>query len=931
MGTEPLANRTLVELYYRYVGEPERMRDIYGYWLFLIGSLAGVFGVLTYQLEQALVPGHFGLRETAIIAAALGLAIALFGIVVLLPVRRRGIIASLVGLLIAFLGVGLFSQNYPHAWYVGPDYSAEIIAVYGAGITIIAAVAVLVPIITGERGLLVEPELGLGSDEPPILLGNATRDAFYAVYETPTNEWAWRMIQREAMAEGASIAASDTDARLLVEDVRETVGEAGLLDLTTSSFRIYRTSEDRWRWSLVRQDGGVVAESPRTAASRDEVESTASFLKDHAPHAEQVEIRGAAWDIRQNDAERWSWRLIDDQRTTIAQSVETTNSAADAEARVDTFVSRLEDARVVALESIGFELFQDPSGWRWRIATTSDERLATSEHAYENRHSAELAAERVVDHAAAASIIDGGVDRFEVVTEADGWTWRLRNEGADVLVEQPEVVTEQQAARAAAERTRDALMNASPIEYAGADFEIYPEEDDDWRWRLVSAEREVLAESTERFETREETEAAADRVRERALAAELLEFDEAAFQQYESNGEWRWRLIDADGRVMADSGQEYGSQEAVRQGMLTLKEHAPEADVLDVETAAFEIYRAETGEYTWRLIDEGGRLIAEAAGSFSDRTAARDAVQFLTDHVSAADIREMRDPAIQLYADGDDWSSRLIDVDGTTLARTVSPAATRDDAQQLAAEIRSTGSDAPIDVLGDITVIRHNGAGWHWSLMRPDHTPIATSDRTYESREQADEAIRVFLDGVAEAPTFEVGDGVVWVGRGADGWTWRLIDTDRTVYGAAGSTADSLPATLDAIDVVKRHAGAAGSFEIDTLAYEVFVDDGAWQWRLLDEEETVVAVSAAEYESREDARAAIADAREPVASASILEINEAAFEFHERDGGWVWRLIDEHGAGIAESVEVHPDRQAARESMLSAKEFGPSGEVTVTW
>ncbi len=202
MSNEELHGRWLLQLYYRYVGEPERMRDVYGYWLFLFGCLCGLAGIMAYLVEQAVVPGDLVVRQAAIVSAATGLAVALFGIVVLLPVRRKGILASLVGVLVAFVGIGLFWTVYPHAWYVGPDYSAEIIAVYGSGITIVAVVAVLVPIITGEKGLFVEPELGIGGDEPPILLGEATRDAFFAIFETPSKEWTWRMIQREAIAEG---------------------------------------------------------------------------------------------------------------------------------------------------------------------------------------------------------------------------------------------------------------------------------------------------------------------------------------------------------------------------------------------------------------------------------------------------------------------------------------------------------------------------------------------------------------------------------------------------------------------------------------------------------------------------------------------------------------------------------------------------------
>ncbi len=124
MSDRNLRNRPLLQLYYRYVGEPERMRDVYGYWLFLLGSLSGFFGIGLYLYEQAFTSGTFAIRELAIMAAAVGLVVALFGIVVLLPVRRNGIFASIAGLVIAFVGIGLFYTVYPQAWYAPPRITA---------------------------------------------------------------------------------------------------------------------------------------------------------------------------------------------------------------------------------------------------------------------------------------------------------------------------------------------------------------------------------------------------------------------------------------------------------------------------------------------------------------------------------------------------------------------------------------------------------------------------------------------------------------------------------------------------------------------------------------------------------------------------------------------------------------------------------------
>lgn len=54
----------------------------------------------------------------------------------------------------------------------------------------------------------------------------------------------------------------------------------------------------------------------------------------------------------------------------------------------------------------------------------------------------------------------------------------------------------------------------------------------------------------------------------------------ATFELYEDRkGEWRWRLRHDNGRVIADSGEGYGSKEKAIQGIETVKRNAAEAPI----------------------------------------------------------------------------------------------------------------------------------------------------------------------------------------------------------------------------------------------------------------------------------------------------------------------------------------------------------------
>jgi uncharacterized protein YegP (UPF0339 family) len=101
----------------------------------------------------------------------------------------------------------------------------------------------------------------------------------------------------------------------------------------------------------------------------------------------------------------------------------------------------------------------------------------------------------------------------------------------------------------------------------------------------------------------------------------------ATFELYEdSSGEYRWRLRHRNGNVIADSGEGYASKSNARDAIGRVQTYAPEASVLDVEQAAFEIYEDAGGEHRWRLRHRNGNVIADSGEGYSSRSAAEDAV-----------------------------------------------------------------------------------------------------------------------------------------------------------------------------------------------------------------------------------------------------------------------------------------------------------------
>lgn len=54
----------------------------------------------------------------------------------------------------------------------------------------------------------------------------------------------------------------------------------------------------------------------------------------------------------------------------------------------------------------------------------------------------------------------------------------------------------------------------------------------------------------------------------------------AKFEIYSDNaGESRWRLVHDNGNIIADSGQGYDDKSGARQGISSVKQNAPDAEV----------------------------------------------------------------------------------------------------------------------------------------------------------------------------------------------------------------------------------------------------------------------------------------------------------------------------------------------------------------
>ena len=197
---------------------------------------------------------------------------------------------------------------------------------------------------------------------------------------------------------------------------------------------------------------------------------------------------------------------------------------------------------------------------------------------------------------------------------------------ADDTIESGAIRTER-----AVDRVAGYVGPADYLTFDPTGFEVYRDAAEEYRWRLVHRNGNILADSGEGYSRRHDARRALDRVRERA--------DELEFEVYEDAAEeYRWRLLSTNGDILADSGEGYSSREGATDAVDRVREYAPDADALDAGRAAFELFEDRGGEYRWRLRHRNGNILADSGQGYSDRPGARDGIERVKRHGPAASV-----------------------------------------------------------------------------------------------------------------------------------------------------------------------------------------------------------------------------------------------------------------------------------------------------
>ncbi|MFB6295770.1 MAG: DUF1508 domain-containing protein [Halobacteriales archaeon] len=400
-----------------------------------------------------------------------------------------------------------------------------------------------------------------------------------------------------------------------------------------------------------------------------------SHAKVSALEAERDELREALEEAEADATDDEAEADATDDETEPAEEVaELRSDLEDAEARNDELQREVDqlhqnvadteadEAELAALladhqaSESQFEVYQDRGGsWRWRLRHRDGDVIASSNEGHARQADAQQGVQAVRRDAPGATFLlieneadlpdaasgDGFVfsdddesqATFELYEdEAQEFRWRLRHENGNMIAHGGQGYASRDGAEHSVERIREYV---GPAEYLQPDptaIEVYRDEEGEFRWRLRYESGKILAGSGEGYASRSGARRAIDRIR--------AEVGDAEIEVYEDeDGGFRWRLAGGDGLIKADSGR-YESRDGARDAVERVREFMPEADLIDIGEAAFEVYVDEGGEHRWRLRHRNGNTLASSGEGYASRSGVWDGIESVKRNAPGAEFEE---------------------------------------------------------------------------------------------------------------------------------------------------------------------------------------------------------------------------------------------------------------------------------------------------
>ena len=169
--------------------------------------------------------------------------------------------------------------------------------------------------------------------------------AAFEVFRDAAGEYRWRLVHENGnvLADGGEGYASRQKAQQGLDSVRSNAAGAGLTfpddeeaegragdGESKATFEAYEDRGGKWRWRLVHDNGNIIADSGGGYASKSNATDAVERVAGYAPDAGALAAGDAAFEIYEDAAEEWRWRLRHRNGNVLADSGEGYASRSNA-------------------------------------------------------------------------------------------------------------------------------------------------------------------------------------------------------------------------------------------------------------------------------------------------------------------------------------------------------------------------------------------------------------------------------------------------------------------------------------------------------------------------------------------------------------------------------------------------------------------------
>jgi len=233
----------------------------------------------------------------------------------------------------------------------------------------------------GGTVLLIESEDALPpEDEAFEPVEEQASRADFERYEAESGEFRWRLRHDNGniIADSGQGYGSRSGVENAIDGIREYVGPADYLRADPTAIEIYRDKASEFRWRLIHKNGAILADSGEGYSNRSGARRAVDRVRDRIDDVE--------FEVYEDQAGEFRWRLRGGNTQIMADSGEGYESRDGAEEAVDRVRSYLPDADTLDIGRAAFEVYEDKAGeFRWRLRHRNGRILADSGQGYSDR------------------------------------------------------------------------------------------------------------------------------------------------------------------------------------------------------------------------------------------------------------------------------------------------------------------------------------------------------------------------------------------------------------------------------------------------------------------------------------------------------------------------------------------------------------------